>query len=194
MTAKQNNANKKKNLIKLLVLVIAMVVLIGGGTLVYNLVLKNTKSPTNKTQQSQAVEAPDFTVYDRGGNKVNLSDYKGKPIVLNFWASWCTPCKYEMPYFQEVYNKYSDKLEVMMVNLNGSGNDTKANADSFILKEGFTFPVYYDTDTDAAIKYSISAMPTTFFVNENGEIILGYRGAITKDALYDGVDKLLNKD
>lgn len=194
MSENTKNTQTSKNKITIIIVLVVMVLLIGGGTILYKIVLpkyENKALQSNQSQERELMKAPDFYVYNRKDKKVNLSDFKGKPIVLNFWASWCTPCKYEMPFFQEVYEKYGKDVEVMMVNLNGGGNDKRINADAFILEGGYKFPVYYDTDSDAAIKYGITAMPVTFILNEKGEIVTGRKGAITREFLFNEVEKLL---
>lgn len=193
--AQKNSQNKNKTLIKVIVIVLVMVLLIGGGTLLYNYILKNTDTATNTPSKSQQniIQAPDFTVYDKTGKTVNLSSFKGKPVIVNFWASWCTPCKYEMPFFDKAYSQYSEQIEFMMINLSGGGNDKRENADKFIAEGGYKFPVYYDTDMDGAITYGITAMPVTFFIDKDGNIVSGYKGAITHETLSKEIENLLAK-
>ncbi|MBQ6859785.1 MAG: TlpA family protein disulfide reductase, partial [Clostridia bacterium] len=114
--------------------------------------------------------APDFKAYDDAGNPVSLRDMRGKPVVVNFFASWCGPCKMEMPYFEECYLKYGEDVTFMMVNLCAFGNDTKENGKAMVEAGGWTFPVYFDSDGDAAMKYAIRSMPTTIFVSAQGEL------------------------
>ena len=82
---------------------------------------------------SMLQDAADFTVYDKDGNAVKLSDFEGKPVVVNFWASSCQPCQLEMPYFQSAYETYHDEIAFLMVNLCGYNNDTRADADALAL-------------------------------------------------------------
>jgi thiol-disulfide isomerase/thioredoxin len=131
-----------------------------------------------QTEERQPIAAPDFTVVDGEGNEVRLSDFVGKPIVLNFWASWCGPCKNEMPHFEEAYKANPD-LEFIMVN----SNDTVSDAQKLIENNGYTFPVYFDMDNDAAIKYGISAFPTTMLIDRNGAPIGYVTGMLTEEAL-----------
>lgn len=145
-------------------------------------------SAYTEVEEEESVEeplqaAPDFTVYDSSGNKVKLSDYLGKPVILNFWASWCGPCKSEMPGFDNLYKKYGDSVQFLMVNLTDGTQETKEDADSFIQGEGYSFPIYYDQDTDAAYTYGISSIPTTFLINEEGYIEAYAMGAISEEAL-----------
>ena len=124
--------------------------------------------------------APNFTAYDDAGNPVSLRDMRGKPVVVNFFASWCGPCKMEMPYFDEFYHQYGDQVTFMMVNLCAFGNDTKENAKAMVENGGWTFPVYFDSDGDAAYKYAIRSMPTTIFVSPEGELKGRHTGVISR--------------
>jgi len=127
--------------------------------------------------------APDFTAYDDAGNPVSLKDMRGKPVVVNFFASWCGPCKMEMPYFDEFYHLYGDQVTFMMVNLCAFGNDTKENGKKMVEAGGWTFPVYFDSDGDAALKYAIRSMPTTIFVSPEGELKGRHTGVISREDL-----------
>ena len=134
--------------------------------------------------------AVDFTVYDVDGNKVNLFDFKGKPIVVNFWASWCPPCKREMPDFNEVYKEYKNEVVFMMIDLVDGIRETKDKGQKYVKEQGYEFPVYFDTDQDAAYKYWIMSIPTTIFINSEGNIEIGYQGAIDKETLVNGIKSI----
>lgn len=137
------------------------------------------------------VKAPDFTVYDSNGEAVKLSDFAGTPVVLNFWASWCGPCKREMPDFQEAYDTYGEQLQFMMVSRTDGTRETVDTASSFISSEGYTFPYFCDTDRVAATNYNITAIPQTFFIDADGYIVLWYYGMIYADQLQAGLNMLL---
>lgn len=148
-----------------------------------------SSEPMESTGQTEThtVAAMDFTVYDAEGNPVKLSDFYGKPIVLNFWASWCGPCKGEMPEFEEVYREMGDQVQFLMINLT-YGNETMDSAQSFVSSQGYTFPVYYDTSGNAAFVYKITSIPATFVIDAEGNIA-GYAvGAISKETLHSGIN------
>lgn len=129
--------------------------------------------------------APDFTVYDANGKEVKLSDLRGKPVVFNMWASWCGPCKNEMPGFQEMYEKYGEDVHFLMINL--TTQDSLEDAKALISQSGYTFPVYFDTDNTTAANYSTGSIPTTFFANSKGELVTYAIGAIDEATLEKGI-------
>ncbi|MEG1430510.1 MAG: TlpA disulfide reductase family protein, partial [Oscillospiraceae bacterium] len=127
-----------------------------------------------------------FTALDKDGNEVKLSDLIGKPMVLNFWASWCPPCKGEMPHFNAVYEELSEDVTFVMVDV-VSGRETVEKGKKHIEDSGFTFPVYYDMDAQAALTYGASALPTTYFVDKDGYVITGAKGPIDEETLRLGI-------
>ncbi len=135
--------------------------------------------------------APDFTVYDVEGNAVSLSSMQGKPVVVNFWASWCGPCKSEMPDFQKAYEQHGEAVHFMIVNMTDGMQETKEKAKAYVDKQGFTFPVYYDTDMDAAMTYGVNTIPATYFVAADGSLIARANGAISLATLEKGLSMIM---
>lgn len=148
---------------------------------------EETNDHTHSDGENEANPAPDFTVYDADGKAYKLSDMKGKPVVLNFWASWCPPCKSEMPDFDEVCKEYEGKVTFMMVNLTDGQNETVESARNFIHMMEYSFPVYYDTDMDATTQYGIQSIPTTFFIDAEGNLVAYYPGAMSGETLKQGI-------
>ena len=134
--------------------------------------------------------APDFTVEDIDGNKYKLSDFRGKPVIVNFWASWCGPCKMEMPDFEELFKEYGGKINFLMVNMTDGFKETKEDALRHISSEGYTFPVYFDTDSEAAYAYRVSSIPATYFIDSEGYPIVYGVGALNKATLLQGIGML----
>ena len=135
--------------------------------------------------------APDFTMYTADGAAVKLSDYQGKPVVLNFWASWCGPCKMEMPDFQEKYEELGDEIQFLMVNLTDGSQETVETASAFISGQGYSFPVYYDTELNATRAYNANGLPVTFFIDAEGNFVAWQQGMMTAETLQIGIDMLL---
>ena len=197
----------------LVLLVLAFVIVLAGAYLLYDrlgsqyapdqLAVESTPVPADTaertadsgdTQQTaedaeaQRTAAPDFTAYDADGNAVQLSDYFGKPLVLNFWASWCGPCKSEMPAFQQAYEQ-EDGVQFLLVNMTG-GRETQADAEALLEEEGYTFPVLFDLDLDAAMTYGVTALPTTYFLDAEGNLVAWAQGAINEQTLQQGLDMI----
>ena len=134
--------------------------------------------------------APDFTMLDMEGNEVTLASFFGKPIVLNFWASWCGPCKMEMPDFNEKYQELGEDIQFLMVNMTDGDRETVEIASEFVAGQGYSFPVFYDTAQHAAMVYGVYSLPTTFFIDAEGYPVAYAAGAIDSDALQQGIDMI----
>lgn len=202
--------------VKAFIILMTLIVVIGCGTALYSKMKGLTPNPptTEPTEAAQAqsteqkiqgpenqattaaednlVKSPDFTVVDAEGNSVNLSDMIGTPIVLNFWASWCPPCKSEMPEFNKVCEELGDKVRFVMVDAVDGSRETKEKGAAYIAQEGFTFPVYYDIEQSAVTEYGIRAFPTSFFIDSDGYIVDGVEGAIEEASLRSRIDKILD--
>ncbi len=111
--------------------------------------------------------APDFELQNLDGQSISLSDLQGKPILLNFWAIWCPPCRSEMPYMQEIHEEWSDKGLVLLAIDIGEG---PSQIKEFLDANNLSLPVLLDSDKSVAQKYNISNIPTTFFIDKDGII------------------------
>jgi len=194
---------------RLLVILLILVLIIAGAFVLYSR-MSNGLSAEQLSISAEAVEndtvaapedskpqneeesiAPDFKIYDADGNELRLHDFFGKPIVLNFWASWCGPCQMEMPDFDEAYKEYGEEIHFLMVNMTDGGRETLESAMSFIEESGYSFPVYYDTEQDAAYTYGVYSLPTTYFIDAEGNGIAQARGAIDAATLQTGIDMII---
>jgi thiol-disulfide isomerase/thioredoxin len=144
----------------------------------------------SQAQEEEKTKAPDFTVLNADGASAKLSDFIGKPVVLNFWASWCPPCKGEMPEFNEVYQDVGQDVAFMMVDLVDGQRETKEKGAQYVKDQGYSFPVYFDTNQDAANTYGIMSIPTTIFIDKDGYVVTGAQGAIDAEALRKGIDMI----
>ncbi len=141
----------------------------------------------------QVDTTPDFSILDADGNEVKLSDFFGTPIVLNFWASWCPPCKAELPDFEEACKKYEGKVVFLMVNLTDGQRETVEEAKDFVASQGYTFPVYFDTKYEAAYTYGVSSIPQTYFINADGSLEARATGMISASQLEQGIGMIYSE-
>lgn len=189
--------------VKIVIVAVAFVGLITGASVLYNNLSNQYAGDNLGVQQTQSsVEgstshettttppsyslAPDFTVTDEEGNKVKLSDFRGEPVVINFWATWCYYCKVEMPDFNTAFNKYPD-VNFLMVNATDGFRETVSVAKEFIEDSGFDFDVYYDTERSAVNTYGVSSYPLTLFIDKDGNLIGHISGMTNLETLEKGI-------
>ncbi len=133
--------------------------------------------------------APDFQLLNLEGQNVSLSNLRGKPVLVNFWASWCPPCRAEMPFIQEIFEdeEWSDKgLVILAINI----GERPSTAKRFMASNGLSFPVPLDTSQNVALKYNVSAIPTTLLIDKDGIIKAIKVGAFSSKA---DIEKSLSK-
>ncbi|MDE6064050.1 MAG: redoxin domain-containing protein [Lachnospiraceae bacterium] len=151
---------------------------------------KTDNSGEDNTAADDSAKAPDFTVVNEAEEEVKLSDFVGKPVVLNFWASWCGPCKSEMPFFQNMYDTYGEEVVFMMVNLTDGSRETIATALDYVQQADYTFPVYFDTNQEAAYAYYVSSIPATYFIDAEGNLVAYGVGALQEENILQGLNML----
>ena len=184
---------KTYKILKILIAVLLVCVVVAGISVLTgnSTAPEEVPAPEENTENPNA--APNFTVYDIDGNPVMLSDFQGKPVILNFWASWCGPCKAEMPDFEEAYQVYGQDIHFVIVNLTEGRSETLESASGYVAQMGYTFPVYYDTSMEAAYAYGVRSIPMTCFIDTDGIIVGGQVGMLSGEALEENITALLGK-
>lgn len=182
-----------KNTYNLIVTVLVLIIVIGGGMLLYrNLNYDAIIEVPLETLGADEKLAPDFTIQDSSDGVWSLSDFRGKPVVLNFWSSTCPPCMAEMPLFQKYWEKYGDQVEFMIVNLTDGYNDTFESAMKVVTENEYMFPVYFDIASEGAVAYSIRSIPMTFFIDARGVIVSQHLGMLNEQTLEAGIQNILS--
>jgi peroxiredoxin len=155
-------------------LLAVFVVLLIGLVAVYSFGIGERPQQSPAARTKIGMEAPDFTLKDMQGNSVTLSQFRGKVVFLNFWASWCPPCREEMPSMERLHEVYAGRDFVMLaINVEQNINDVRA----FLQKSPHTFPILLDADTRAQGLYGVYRFPETFLIDKNGRIAEHYLGA-----------------
>lgn len=151
---------------------------------------QNTES-TEKTSE----KAPDITITDLNGNKVKLSAFRGKIVVLNFFSTHCPPCKREIPDFQKANEKYgkNNDVQFLCVSIIGALGEQKDDAKNYFNKNNFNLPLYLDEDTSASEAFGVSSIPHTFIIDRDGNIKKSNLGMMDYQTLQSEIEKLLNK-
>ncbi|KYG89249.1 TlpA disulfide reductase family protein [Metasolibacillus sp. FSL H7-0170] len=166
-----------KKIISIAIIAIAIIIV------VFN--VANTMGKKDKRENAE--QAADFSLETIDGSTISLSDYKGQKVILNFWATWCPPCKAEMPHLQNFHENNEDgDVTVLAVNLTAS--DSVSNAESFVDGYGLTFPVLLDIDGEVGQLYEVITIPTTFFIDEDGNIIEKFIGALDEESMENIID------
>ncbi len=148
---------------------------------------ENTTDPASQQSEDLKIgtKAPDFELKTLSGETVKLSSFKGKKVMLNFWATWCPPCKAEMPEMEQFYKQGNNDVVILAVNID-TENDVKGFAD----KNGITFPILLDKENKVNGMYQIISIPTTFFIDRNGVIKNKYTGSMKQDMMKQFTDEI----
>lgn len=140
---------------------------------------------------SNSAKAPDFNLKDQYGVVHSLESYKGKVIFLNFWATWCPPCKKEMPDIENIYKEYGEnKKDVVILGIN---NEKKDVVKKFLEEKGYTFPTVIDENSEVMRKYFIQAFPTSFVIDKEGNVYGYVMGGLTKEQIKQVIEDVLKK-
>lgn len=190
----------KKNLFSIVILVLAVAIVLvnvwkpstteGNKNVSQGIVINGNTQNSKTAQVKEGYPAPDFELPTLEGETIKLSDYRGKKIILNFWASWCPPCKAEMPFMQSFYEKNKDKVEIVAVNLTNIDNGRTAIKE-FVEDYGLTFPIPLDEEGEIGQLYQAFSIPTSYIIDSNGIItkkVIGPMDEEMMEALTKNID------
>jgi thiol-disulfide isomerase/thioredoxin len=152
---------------------------------------KPTSPPAQEDSPKPSITlaVPDFTVLDEDGNPVKLSDFAGKPIVLNFWATWCYYCKQEMPAFDRAYRQFPD-VQFVMVNATDGIHETVNGVKTYVSENRFGFDVLFDINQEAIYAYGVTSFPQTFFIGADGKPVVYVSGMLDYETLLQGIEMI----
>ena len=169
---------------KWIILIIILVLVLIGARFGYKALTEDSAAEEVEMEAGAVDEAgtpaADFTVYDIDGNEVRLSDRIGKKTLINFWATWCPPCCAELPYMQKAYEERGDEIDFMFVDLTDGVSETEETVKAFLEDNGYTFPVYYDSDASAVTAYGITGIPATYIIDEDGNVTAAHVGSMSE--------------
>ncbi len=187
----------RKRIVKKTLIYLMLAMIIGAGPIlltksVYSLGVNELMTSLGVTSLAEGKIAPGFTLKDLDGKKVSLSDYRGKLIFLNFWATWCPPCRREMPSMERLYQRFKDEdFVILAVDL----REGKRVVEKFARKYKLNFPILLDSTGKTGDAYGIRAIPTTYFIDRQGKLIgkaVGARDWASKNA-FELIEHLLEK-
>jgi cytochrome c biogenesis protein CcmG, thiol:disulfide interchange protein DsbE len=178
---------------RLITLMISILIL---GT-VWAFISRESESSSKKTglppNPKEGLVASDFTLDLLDGGKLTLSELRGHSVVLNFWASWCLPCRSEMPSIEKAYQLYEDR-GLIVIGLNMTSQDSESDARAFVEELGLTFPIVLDRDGLVQKRYQLLGLPSTYFIDQNGiirAIVVG--GPMSEATILSNIEGLLQE-
>ena len=176
------------------------------GTMIVVMVKSNVEPAPVETLPSVEIEVeeieetgleigkfpPDFELTTFSDKVIKLSDFKGKKVMLNFWASWCGPCKAEMPHMEAYYKKYkeSDNVEIIAVNMMAQERNGVKGVQDFIDDYGLTFPIPIDEDGEVMKAYKVLTIPTTYLIGTDGKVAQKFVGPMDEKTIKNLVDNM----
>lgn len=183
-----------------IIFVILAAAVIGAVVMTVYELNENSASTMNRAvcqgeaKPAQGYCAPNFKLPTISGEEMELYQNHGKPTVVNFWATWCPPCKNEMPYFQKLHDEYREQINVIMVNETAMERN-EGDVKPYLENHQYTFPVALDRDQNGSVvgidKYQLFSIPATFIIDENGKITHHFLGAISEKQLFSAVQELI---
>ena len=162
---------------------------LGAGALALPLIISSDQPATFDESESQAAAnrpAPDFTLTDLNGNRVSLSQFVGKPVVINFWATWCPPCRAEIPHLIEAYEREQGQVVFLAISV----DEPERIVRDFVEEQGMPFTILLDDGGKVASTYRVNSIPVTFFISREGEITARYVGQMSPSKIEDGLSRI----
>lgn len=175
---------------RVLVLITLILILGAVWTLISPVQEPSSLQPSPLHNPKEGFTAPEFTLDLLDGGKLNLSELRGHPVVLNLWASWCLPCRGEMPAIEKVYQRYKDS-GLVVIGLNLTSQDSETDVRAFVQELGLTFPIVLDRDGSVVARYQLLGLPSTFFIDRSGiirSVIVG--GPMSETTIGSNVEEL----
>ena len=154
-----------------------------------------TDTPTNETpttvdqsptEVSTSRSAPDFTLTDLHGNQVSLGDFSGQPVVINFWATWCPPCRTEMPHLVEAYQREEGKIVFLAISVDEPDDTVRRFAEKYDIP----LVILLDDSAKVASDYKVRSIPVTFFISRDGEVVVRYTGQMSPHRIEEGLSRI----
>lgn len=180
--------------LRFFLLLLVFVLLLGGAYAGYRKLQPSVNTPDAPISVTPAESFADCTVYDANGEPVALSSLLGKPVFLNFWATWCPYCVEEFPELQRAFEEYGDKVHFAMINYTDGVRETVETASAFTEENGYTFPVYYDLDSAALEQYGVFSFPTSALLSADGVLTERRTGAVTYETVVSWFEEILAKE
>lgn len=189
----KNHMGLIKKIGGIILIVSGLIMAINGGLELYNSssnkseITQDNSNIENENKDDNKIMSIDFNLYDQYGKEHKLSEYRGKTVFLNFWATWCPPCRGEMPHIEDLYKEYNknqDEVVILGVASPNLGNEgTEEDIKDFLNQNKYNFPVVMDKDGALAYQYGISAFPTTFIIDKDGYVTQYVPGAMDKETM-----------
>lgn len=153
---------------------------------------EETPNESSKTENESSIDLAKFEFIDGKEEVIDITDNIGRPMVVNMWATWCPPCREEMPAFQKAWEDHKEGVDFFMVNaLHSKPGENKEAVDRFVEKHKLTLPIYYDLDLATMIEVQATFLPTTLFINKEGEIVHHQIGMISPEDLEKHIESIL---
>lgn len=189
----KNHMGLIKKIGGIILIVSGLIMAINGGLELYNSssnkseITQDNSNIENENKDDNKIMSIDFNLYDQYGKEHKLSEYRGKTVFLNFWATWCPPCRGEMPHIEDLYKEYNknqDEVVILGVASPNLGNEgSEEDIKEFLNQNKYNFPVVMDKDGALAYQYGISAFPTTFIIDKDGYVTQYVPGAMDKETM-----------